>query len=306
MVDVNSAAVVGADVTLTRDDPPASQKSQTDDGGQFFFVGIVAGTYHLKVSGNGFADQSTSGMLNPGENCEYPRIVLPVATNVTQVKVELTPIEIAQEQLETQEQQRVLGVIPNFYVTYEQDALPLNTKQKFQLAWKSTIDPVSIGVTAVIAGVGQATDAYSGYGQGAEGYGKRFGAAYADLLVGTYISGAILPSVFKQDPRYFYKGTGSGRSRLGYALANAVICKGDNGHWQPNYSLFLGSLAAGGISNLYYPENDRNGFGLTVTNTLVGLAQTAAINVLQEFVMRKLTPNIPGLSSGSAKSNASP
>ena len=150
---------------------------------------------------------------------------------------------------------------------------------------------MTFAVTGVVAGVEQATDAYSGYGQGAQGYAKRYGASYADLVTGTFIGGAIFPSLLKQDPRYFYKGTGSTRSRFLYAVANSVICKGDNGHWQPNYSLILGSLASGGISNLYYPEKDRNGFGLTVQNTLVGLAETGAINLLQEFVMRKLTPS---------------
>src|SRR4029077_10209307 len=143
------------------------------------------------------------------------------------------------------------------------DAAPLSSKQKFELAWKSTVDPITFGVTGAIAGIEQAENRFSGYGQGAEGYGKRFGASYADLVTSTYIGGAILPSLLKQDPRYFYKGTGGKRSRILYALANSVICKGDNGHWQANYSGILGSLAAGGISNLYYPAKDRNGAGLT-------------------------------------------
>ena len=82
------------------------------------------------------------------------------------------------------------------------------------------------------------------------------------------IGDAILPSILKQDPRYFYKGSGTTRSRILYALANAVVCKGDNGHWQPDYSGILGSLAAGGISNLYYPASNRNGVQLTFENTL--------------------------------------
>jgi hypothetical protein len=129
-------------------------------------------------------------------------------------------------------------------------------------------------------------------GQGAQGYAKRYGAAYADTATSTLIGSAILPSLLKQDPRYFYKGSGSKRSRVLYALANSVICKGDNGHWQANYSGIFGSLAAGGISNLYYPANDR-GAGLTFENTLIAIGATAAANVLQEFVIRKLTPNVP-------------
>jgi len=91
-------------------------------------------------------------------------------------------------------------------------------------------------VTAAVAGIEQGTNAFGGYGQGAQGYGKRYGASYADLVTSTLIGDAILPSLLKQDPRYFYKGTGSVRSRILYALATSVICKGDNGHWQANYS----------------------------------------------------------------------
>ncbi len=139
----------------------------------------------------------------------------------------------------------------------------------------------------------QAENHFSGYGQGAQGYGKRFGAGYADTLTGTFIGAAILPSLLKQDPRYFYKGTGSVESRAMYAIANSVICKGDNGHWQTNYSNILGSLAAGGISNLYYPAQDRDGAGLTFANAAIGLGATAIANLFQEFVVRKFTPRIP-------------
>ena len=94
----------------------------------------------------------------------------------------------------------------------------------------------------------------------------------------------------KQDPRYFYKGTGSKRSRILYALANSVICKGDNGRWQANYSGIIGSLAAGGISNLYYPAENRDSAELTFENALIGIGESAAVNLLQEFVIRRLTP----------------
>ena len=216
-----------------------------------------------------------------------------IATSVTEVKVELSPIEMAQEQIKEQEKQRVLGIFPNFYVSYVPNAAPLTSKQKFELALKTTVDPVRFVTVGAIAGVEQATNRFSGYGQGAQGYAKRYGASYADFVTNAFIGGAILPSLLKQDPRYFYKGSGSVRSRALYAIANAVICKGDNGHWQPNYSEILGSLAAGGISNLYYPASDRNGAALTFENALIGIGASAAINVLQEFVLRKFTPNVP-------------
>jgi hypothetical protein len=172
--------------------------------------------------------------------------------------------------------------------------LPLQTKQKFELAWKTSVDPITIAASGVAAGVEQAQDGFSGYGQGAQGYAKRFGASYADAFIGTMIGGAVLPALFKQDPRYFYKGTGTKKARALYAIANAVICKGDNGHWQPDYSGILGSLAAGGISNLYYPASSRNGAWLTFENTFIGIGSSAVGNLFQEFLVRKLTPHTRG------------
>jgi hypothetical protein len=293
VVDTNGSGVIGAHINLQREDRSSSQEALAQDDGQFSFTNVPPGPFRLVISSTGFAAQSIAGNLGSGESCVVPRITLAVATNITEVRVELSPIELAQEQLKDQEKQRVLGVIPNFYVTYAPHAMPLTPKQKFQLAWKSTIDPVSFGVTGAVAGVEQATGTLSGYGQGAQGYAKRYGAAYADLVTGTFIGGAIFPSLLKQDPRYFYKGTGSVRSRVLYAISMSVICKGDNGRWQPNYSGILGSLASGGISNLYYPATDRSDAALTFENMVIGIGETAAVNLLQEFVMRKITPNVP-------------
>jgi len=126
-----------------------------------------------------------------------------------------------------------------------------------------------------------------------EGFAKRYGASYADFVAGTFIGSAILPSLLKQDPRYFYKGTGSKSSRVLYAIANSVICKGDNGRWQPNYSSIGGSLAAGGLSNLYYTGKDRDAVSWTFQNALINIGATAATNLLQEFVIKKVTPKLP-------------
>ncbi len=199
---------------------------------------------------------------------------------------------MAEAQVKAQEKQRVLGVIPNFYVSYVPDAAPLTSKLKFKLAWKTMIDPVTFALVGASAGVQQAQNDFSGYGQGAQGYAKRFGASYADNATSTFIGSAILPSLLKQDPRYFYKGSGSTGSRILYALANSVICKGDNQRWQPNYSAILGGLASGGISNLYYPAKDR-GAALVFESTLIGTGETAVINLFQEFLVRKLTPHVP-------------
>ena len=296
VVDQMGAVVPGARVTLTRQDSPRSQQVMSDSDGQFLFSSVAPGSFHLTITSPGFTAQTSSGMLHSGEDYTVPPVALTVASSASEVKVSLTPVEIAQAEIKDEEKQRVLGVIPNFYVTYNPDAVPLNARQKFELAWKLTVDPVNFGVTAAIAGIQQATNSFSGYGQGAQGYGKRLGAAYTDSVTGTFIGQAILPSLLKQDPRYFYKGTGSRHRRFFYALANSVICKGDNGHWQANYSAVLGSLAAGGISNLYYPESDRD-VTVTFENTLIGIGASAANNVLQEFVIRKLTRNAPKYTS---------
>lgn len=296
VVDRTGAVVAGAQVRLTRADQSAGQQVLSGGDGQFSFDNIAAGPFQLIVAATGFETQTSLGILHAGEFYIVPPIALAVATAMTEVRVGLSQIEVAEEQVRDEEKQRVMGFIPNFYVSYVSDAAPLTTKQKFRLAWKTSVDPVSFGLVAVIAGVEQAQDDFSGYGQGAEGYGKRFGASYANFVSGTFIGSAILPSLLKQDPRYFYKGSGSRRSRILYAMANAVICKGDNGRWQPNYSSVLGNLAAGGISNLYYPEKDRGDAGLTLENGAIGIGATAAANLIQEFLIRKLTPHVPAKS----------
>ena len=277
---------------LSQEDPSLVQEATSDSDGQFYFGGIAPGPFQLTITSTGFAPQTTAGNLHSGEDYAAPAVVLALAASSSEVRVAMTPVEVAEAEIKDEEKQRVLGVIPNFYVTYNPAAVPLNPRQKFELAWKATVDPVNFGLTAAVAGIQQAANQFSGYGQGAQGYGKRFGAAYADSVTGTFVGGAILPSLLKQDPRYFYKGTGSRHRRFFYAVANAVICKGDNGHWQANYSGLLGSLAAGGISNLYYPATDRDAT-VTFENTLIAIGSTAANNILQEFVIRKLTRNAP-------------
>ena len=266
----------------------------TDSGGAFRLTNLPLGAFTLTVSSQGFATQSISGVLHAGEDFDARTIALPMgaATNNVTVSAE-TRVEIAQEQLNIEEKQRVLGVFPNYYVSYDPNPVPLTPRQKFQLAWKTSVDPITWAITGVIAGTEQATNTFAGYGQGAQGFGKRFGANYADGLSDTFIGGAILPSLFKQDPRYFYKGTGSIPSRAMYALASAVICRGDNGRWQPNYSSILGGIAAGGISDLYYPSSSRSGVEVTFANALIDTAEGAVQSLFQEFLVRRLTPRLP-------------
>jgi len=295
VTSTDGAVYEGARVVLESDGSAAwAATAQTDGNGAFSFANLPPGTFKLTVSAPGFLTQSMSGLLQAGGNFDAHTIALPVAAANNEVRVSAeSRVEIAQEQLNLEEKQRVLGVFPNYYVSYEPHAEPLNTRQKYQLAWRTSIDPVTWLVTGAVAGGEQASNTFAGYGQGAQGYGKRFGANYADGFTDNMIGGAILPSLFKQDPRYFYKGTGSISSRAMYAIANSVICKGDNGRWQPNYSGLLGGLAAGGISDLYYPSSNRSGVELTFTNALIGTAEGALQNLAQEFIVRRLTPKLP-------------
>ncbi|HXW56366.1 MAG TPA: carboxypeptidase-like regulatory domain-containing protein [Candidatus Cybelea sp.] len=292
IVDETGAAVAGAHVRLTSSNPSQNREVLTGDDGEFSFDNVSPGPFQLTVASASFAPQGYSGTLHPGEYCIVPAIELAVATAVTNVVVSVPQTEIAEEQIKVEEHQRVLGLIPNFYVTYDPHPAPLSAKQKFELAWKSTLDPVTFGFTGAVAGMEQAGGEFGGYGGGAEGYAKRYGASYADLTTSTFIGADLLPTLLKQDPRYFYKGQGSTRARALYAVANAVICKGDNGKWQPNYSAILGGLASGGISNLYYPPENR-GVDLTFENTLVGIGENAVSNLFQEFLVTKLTPHLP-------------
>jgi len=295
VMDRDGSVYQGVQITLAGPNPAISLQSDTN--GRYLFENLPAGPCKLTISAQGFATQVLSIRLEPGQSLEAPSITLLMTSATTNVQVNASTAEIAQAQLMQEEQQRVFGVIPNFYVVYDRNPAPLSPRQKFHLAWRSSIDPVTFLATGFFAGIEQATNTFPAYGQGAQGYAKRFGANYADNFIGTMVGGAILPSILKQDPRYYYKGTGTTRSRILYAIASSVMCKGDNGHWQVNYSGILGGAAAGGISNLYYPEADRNGIDLTLENTAIGIAGSAVQNLFQEFIVRKLTPKLPKTAS---------
>ena len=278
-------------MTLSLSGVPASQSVITDSDGAFTFPNLPAGTFTLTFSSDGFAPRTVSGTLEPGQIYDAKSIVLAVRGTASEVRVSAeTQVEIAQEQIHVEEQQRVLGVLPNFYVSYDPNPVPLTTRQKYSLAWQSNINPFTLVLTGAFAGIEQADNTFDEYGQGMQGYGKRFGAFYADGFIDNMIAGAFLPSLFKQDPRYFYKGTGTIRSRAGYAMATAIVCKGDNMRWQFNYSGIIGGLASGAISNLYYPASDRSGAALTFENAGIGIVAAMAQNLFQEFLVKKLTP----------------
>ena len=197
--------------------------------------------------------------------------------------------QIAVEQVRLEEKQRVLGIFPNFYVTYDHDAAPLTAKLKFKLALRTSTDPIVFLGAAAMAGINQAGDRLD-YEQGAKGYGQRFGAEYTDSFANIMIGGAILPSLLHQDPRYFYQGSGTTKSRVLHAVSYPFICKGDNGRLQPNYSSIGGDLATGAISNIYYPSSNR-GPGLVFEGALISTGGRMLNGLIQEFILRRFTPS---------------
>jgi hypothetical protein len=289
VTDADAAVVTGADIVLESQLTHEQYTSISNGTGAFKFTALSPGMFQIAIRANGFADWSvTDILLRPGQDHELTDITLKVASVNTSVQA-LSLHELAIEQVKVEETQRILGIIPNYYVSYNWTAAPMSPKLKFSLAWKTALDPFSVFAAGAIAGVQQWQNDFPGYGQGARGYGKRFGASYANTFSDIMLSGAILPALLHQDPRYFYKGTGTVLSRTLYAIAATVICRGDSGHWQPNYSNVFGTLASGAISNLYYPPSSRS-VRLTINNTFINLAGGAIGDLAQELFLKRMTP----------------
>ena len=291
VTDVRNDVVPGATVVLQGPEAGDKRTDTTNENGFFTFANVKPGVpYHVKVSVKGFADWTSPAItVTAGQYLEMPAITLQLAVAVTTVTAAVSQEEIATQQVEVEEKQRVLGFIPNFYTVYDKNPAPLTAKLKFRLALRTSVDPITILGSAFVAAVDQAGDTPD-YGQGWEAYGQRFGANYANGLTDIFIGGALLPSLLHQDPRYYYKGTGTNKSRVIYALLNPFRTKGDNGKWQPNYSGLGGYLASGAISNAYYPESNR-GVGQVFTTFGVDIGADMANGLIQEFLLKKLTPS---------------
>ncbi len=297
VTDQNNDTVSGANVALEGRTLDRALIARSNGNGFFQFENLQSGTYRVTITAQGFATWTSPVLtLYPGQYVILRGSELHIEQALTTITVASTVAsseEIASEQMKIEEQQRIFGFIPNFLVTYDPNAEPLTPKLKFKLASKVIFDPVTIIGVVAFAGINQAGNTPN-YPQGAKGYGERFGAAYADGFTDIMVGGALLPALLHQDPRYFYQGTGTTKSRLRHALLSPFICKADNGRWQPNYSTVGGDLTSAALANAYYPASNR-GPGLFLGNFLINTGQRALANVAQEFILRRVTsrPSTP-------------
>ncbi|HCT61670.1 MAG TPA: carboxypeptidase regulatory-like domain-containing protein [Acidobacterium sp.] len=293
VVDPTGEPIANAEVNVRGQSLPAPMSTKTDTQGKFTIGGLGSGDYTVTVFATHFLNTTAPTVaLGDGEVYRLSITATPIPQSSTTVEVTASEQEIATAQLHLEEKQRILGFVPNFYTSYVWDAAPLDAKQKMALSFHSLLDPFTPFEAAAAAGAEQVAGLQSGYGSGAEGYGKRYGAAYADIFVSRIIGDGLLPSVFRQDPRYFYRGTGSVGSRMWYAARSAFVARGDNGKWEPNYSGLLGDFTSAGISNAYSSPSDR-GLGTTLQNGAILVAGDAFEDELLEFLSRKLTHHIP-------------
>lgn len=299
--DGNTApgSIVGAVVDMSNDPIPAAtvtlqgpedqrQVGTTKEDGSFAFQSVTPGlNYQLTVAADGFADWSSSVTVDAGQLKALSDVKLHILAVQRPVTVSYSSEQVATQQLKAEEQQRVLRFIPNIYVTYNHDAEPLTSSMKFHLAYKSLTNPMFFARVAAWAGVQQAAGTPS-WPQNANGYGKRLGAGFADSLTEDLVGNAILPSVLHQDPRYFYQGDGTKKSRARHAILAAFVCKGDNGKSQLNYSTWGGSLISSSVSMAYYPQASRDAshvFG----SFGIGMGLHVGASLAQEFILGKFT-----------------
>src|SRR5215831_7211716 len=287
VVDSNNDTIPNATVVLQ--DPVGDPLTVvTKDDGSFAFHDVTPGiAYPITIGAAGFAEWSSSVTVEPGQDKTLTDIKLRVVAAHRAVTVTYSSKEVAAQQLKAEEHQRVLGFIPNIYVTYEPHPEPLTTQMKFHLAYKGLTHPTFFAFEGLWAGVEQAAHTPD-YRQGAEGYGLRFGANLASGASEALFGNAILPALLHQDPRYFYRGSGTKGSRAWHAMIAPFVCKGDNGKAQPNYSQWGGSLISASLSNTYYPDSNR-GAGLVFRNFGTSMGLHVVLGLAQEFVLGEFT-----------------
>lgn len=300
VLDSNGTVVAGAYVAIESASGKVIFTMTSGLNGEFNFTGLPPGVFKVTVSvpRDGWGTYtSPEFQLHPRDFQLVTGVVVPITSSVS-VRVSADPVELAQEQVQIALRQRVFGVFPNFFTSYDPNAPPLQSKQKFHLALRTVVDPVEFANVAGIAGIEHFNGNFHSFGGGVEGYARRYGSAYAGIFTSRILANAVFPSIFHQDPRYFYLGAGSSvRTRTFHAISGPFIARGDNGLAELNYSRILASFTSAAMSNLYYNAEDR-GIKLTMINAVVHLGDYAASNLIREFVLERITTKkVPKLAS---------
>jgi Carboxypeptidase regulatory-like domain len=292
VTDSSDAPILGAVVTVSGADGNP-RMTATDIEGAFQVSSLPPGNYNVKISASGLSDWTASDVtVSVPPEPKLLLAVMQVAPNITTVTVGLSPEELAEEQIKQETQQRVMGIIPNYFVAYQNNAAPLSPKQKFHLSFKLLTDPTTFAAVGITAGIQQAKNSYYQFGQGSKGFGKRLGAAYGTAATSLLLTSVAADSVLHQDPRYFYSGQGTRKQRAWYAVKSAFRARGDNGKWQPPYAGLIGTIAAAEISNVYYPGS-RTQYTLLGRSLMFHFAGAIALNLGEELLLKRFTSHAP-------------
>jgi hypothetical protein len=295
--DIQGGLIPGAHITVSSVVPPVTRQTTADSVGFFSVSGLPPATYSVTIASAGLRTYVLHGIhLRPGQIYSLPEVSLPIARTSADVTVTITTQQLAEAELHQELHQRVFGVLPNFYSSYQWNAAPLTAHQKFKLAERAALDPVFFGTTAVTAGIEQANNTFPEYGPGPAGYWRRYGAAYGDAVIGRALGSVVFASLFRQDPRYFVMTNGSIAARSWHAVSSTFIARGDNKRWQPAYAHLVGNAVTGVIASTYHPSSSPG--QLVIDNTIAGLAGQAANNLVREFVLRHLARHIPSYAKG--------
>ncbi len=180
------------------------------------------------------------------------------------------------------ESKRLFWIVPNYRTSPTiQNYRPLTAAGKFKIASQDAFDPGTMALAALFAGTSQLSNGNPSFGQGVAGFTRYWGTAYGDFAIGDYMTEGVFPTLLHQDPRYFRKGTGSGWSRLGYAMGQIFWTHKDSGGSQFNYSEVIGNSVAVAIGNAYYADNRTASNGVSKLGMQLGVDMTA--NILKEF-----------------------
>jgi hypothetical protein len=300
ITDALGGLIPNATITLSEAGHPGLRETSSDSTGHFRFTGLGPGSYTLLVAEPQFRTLLTPPLeLREGEQADLPPIALAPAPAETSISVSANSTAVAEEELQRETRQRILGIVPNFYTSFIYDAAPLNARQKFKLNLRSVTDPTIFLGVAVTAGIEQYRNTFPSWGNDdAASYGKRAAAAYGDALLTRTFNYALYPALFHQDPRYFYLGpTNKMSTRIVHALTSGILTRGDNGRRQLNYSHLLGSASAGAASSVYHPRSDGPGY-LAGLNLGIGIGGSALQAVMREFVWPRFTTHVPAYANG--------